>query len=83
MKAVPQHPRAATQLGRIETIERRLDYVDEALEPMQTQLKEIHDLLFGAKAILWFLTKVCGWTGGGVAVAGTIVLIWKALHSGP
>jgi hypothetical protein len=65
---------------RLAALERRVDTVDETLTPMQTQLSEIHDLLFGAKAIAWFMTKALLWTGGIVTIIGGLVGIWKAVH---
>jgi hypothetical protein len=45
---------------------------------MEGQLKEIHDLLFGAKAILWFIGKVLAWVGGPSAIAGFGYMAWRS-----
>jgi hypothetical protein len=62
-----------TTIGRILELERRVDEHDE----MKKQLKEIHELLFGAKAILWFLGKVSAWVAGAGAIIVTGITIWK------
>lgn len=73
MKLAHAQGRSMSAGERLSVLERRVDEHDE----MKTMVKEMHDLLFGAKAILWFLTKASAWTGGGVTIAGGLTLIVK------
>ena len=63
---------------RIAALERRADEHDK----MADQVKEIHELLFGAKAILWFVTKLSAWCGGVVAMGAGSVMILKFFRGG-
>ncbi len=69
--------RPTTQSERIYALEEARKADGERLGTMETQLKEIHDLLFGAKAILWFLGKVLAWVGGPSAIAGAVYVAWR------
>jgi hypothetical protein len=69
--------RPTTQSERIYALEEGRKADAERLGKMETQLKEIHDLLFGARAIIWFVGKVLAWVGGPSAIAGAAFVAWK------
>lgn len=65
---------------RITVLEGRSDAHDVALMalgPMQTQLKDIHDMLIAGRAILWLLGKVSAWVGGPSVIAGVGYAAWR------
>jgi hypothetical protein len=55
----------------------RISVLETKVGAIETKVDEIHQLLFGAKAILWFVTKVGGVAGGLAALAASTIAIWK------
>ncbi|QQO30746.1 hypothetical protein JJC00_18860 [Bradyrhizobium diazoefficiens] len=69
-----------TTADRLAALEARADTHDQLFEPMAKRVQEIHELLLGAKAIIWFVGKVSAWVGGPGALAGAGWAVWRALH---
>jgi hypothetical protein len=66
-------PLLVSDRERISELERRVDEHDG----MKQQVQEMHDLLFGARAILWFIGKVLAWIGGPSAIAAVGYAAWR------
>lgn len=69
-----------TTSQRLDSVEKRIDAHDELFEPMAKRVQEIHELLLGARAIIWFIGKVSAWVGGPSALAGAGYAVWRTLH---
>jgi len=73
--------RHSSQVERIAALETRLDALDKVLEATAAQVKEIHGLLLGARAILWSVGRTLAWVGGPSVFGLISYTIWRIFHA--
>ena len=79
-RAIHDGPPRLNHGERITALEHRQNDADKRLERMEPLLTEIHQLLTGAKAVLWVAAKVGGWITLCCTVIGAGVAIYKVFH---
>lgn len=73
------HDRPTTQSARIYALEQAREADNKRLVKIEETVGDIHELLLGAKAILWFIGKVVAWVGGPSAICGAAFMAWRYL----